>query len=340
MTAFICRPGSGLRRVFIFLLVPIAFILITGGTACGKPKENRKTSGWIFSASTWLSTGQTGFTHTAGNPLAGDPTSELVYDGIDSYTVELAAEYRLRRWFVRGLVGYGAVSSGALTDDDYVSALGADFFLTTAPGEQRISSTRAEMEGDDLLYGTFDAGGYFFYNRRLKLRGYLGYLFLTEKLQAGGHAQIECTSIFFCAPAGTLPTTTGITISNTAEWNAMKMGLGVSLHVWRNLKLDLDAAFIPLAFLNSEDIHHLRTDLSQSPSALSEGQGLGYTFEAMAVYNVWSSLFIKAGYRYWDLRVDNGVDKIFAANGMTAKSVLNEFHTYRHGAVLGVEFRY
>lgn len=333
-------PGVALNYILISLsLISLVLVSPADGVAKGKPNHKKKTSGWIFSASTWLSTGQTDLNIAPISAFGGDPISELTYQDIDSYTAELSAEYRYKRWFVRGMVGYGAVS-GTLIDDDYISAEAATFFSTSIAGEHRFSRSQGDVEDDDLLYASFDAGRYFLNTKRLRIRGYFGYLFLTEKLQSLGHTQIECTSPFLCRSVGTKAGAGMLSISNTNEWHAMKLGISASFHVLKKLKMEFDAAFLPLAFLNNEDIHFLRTDLSQSPSGASTGQGLGYNIEATLIYNIWSSLFIKAGYRYWSLEVNDGVTTFFRANGTRRKVALNDFNTYRHGAVIGVEFRY
>ncbi len=340
MSFLIRWPGVALNYIFIFLSI---FGLILGspadGVAKGKPEHKKPTSGWIFSASTWLSTGHTESTFGGSSRFSGDPISVLNYQDVDSYTLELSGEYRNKNWFTRGLIGYGTVS-GTLIDDDFISAEAAAFFSTSIAGEHRFSRSRGDLKGESLHYATFDAGRNFLKTKKFRIRGYLGYLFLKEKLQSLGHTQLECTSVFLCRAVGVTAGAGMLSISNTAEWHAMKMGMGFSFQVLKKIKIELDGAFIPLAFLDSEDIHHLRTDLSQSPSFLDTGQGLGYSIDALVIYNVWSRFFIKAGYRYWSLNVDDGVSTFFRSDGTSGKSALTGFDTYRHGAVVGVELRF
>lgn len=322
----------------VFLILSLPFL----AQAKSKTSPNSKpvsTFDWTFSVGSWISTGETDSNHTSSSILFGDPTSELTFQDLTGYTGELEIQVRRKRLFARALIGYGG-GSGELLDDDYLSAFGASLIGTSQSGEHRFSRTLHDVDVEDMLYTQLDAGGYFFQNRRLRMGAYIGYQFWAEEYQAMGVTQLECTSTLICFSPGTLSNTGQKVITNTIEWHSMRMGFDLSYKPFKRWYLDLDLAFIPLAFVGNDDIHHLRTDLAQSPSTEDSGQGLGLTFEGMVRYHLFPNFFIKAGYRLWHLQSDNGTTVFYFSSGNSSKTVLNDFNSFRHGGVLSLEYRY
>jgi hypothetical protein len=295
---------------------------------------------WTFSVATWISEGETNWNHTAGTVLLGDPTSELVYSGSRAYTAEFEALVDKDPWYGRFVFGYGAGDTGELIDDDYLSAAGATNFGTSVAGEHRYSRTLSDARITDMLYTQLDIGKHIYKKNNLKLSAFMGYQFWSEEYQAEGVNQLECTSIgVLCSAPGTISNLGQRVITNTANWHSMRMGLRTEFKAAKLVDFNLDAAIIPLTYLSNSDVHHLRTDLAKDPSIRHTGIGWGYNVEGTVRFNVYSNIFLKAGYRYWKLEVNNG-DTIFfgAAGGASNKLELNKFTSYRHGGTVGLEY--
>ncbi len=81
------------------------------------------------------------------NPLLGNPTSTLTYDGIDANSLEFVLGVRNEtRTFFKGFVGGGWLDGGSLDDEDFFA------------GQIKFSDTYSELDGDGLVYGTMDVG--------------------------------------------------------------------------------------------------------------------------------------------------------------------------------------
>ena len=292
---------------------------------------------WTYSIGTWIGTGQTDFNHTSGYYLHGDPTSELFYRDLRGYSGEFLGKVNWRRWFARGLAGYGG-GFGELIDDDFVSAAGAAFYATSQSGEHRYSRTLSDVNMVDMLYAQFDVGGHFYRSPRLKLGAYMGFHYWAEQYNAEGVTQLECTSALLCDPPGTSGFAGQSTITNSLRWHGMRIGLTSTLQVLNGLELNLDGGFLPLAFVDNEDTHHLRVDLAQNPSVQDSGLGLGYTLEGTVHYRFHPRLSVKVGYRYWHMQVNDGTATFYLPGGFAGDTPLNKLETYRHGGLLGVDY--
>jgi hypothetical protein len=294
---------------------------------------------WTFSISTWVNEGETNWNHNAGSVLLGDPTSELFYKGSRAYTAEFQAVVDNGPWFARFLFGYGAGDTGELIDDDYLSAAGATFFGTSVSGEHRFSRTLSDASIEDMLYTQLDMGIPIYKTKKLIVSAFMGYQFWSEEYQAKGITQLECTGIgVLCSAPGTVSNVGQKVITNTANWHSMRLGLRTVFQVAKKLDFNIDTAIIPVTYLSNSDIHHLRTDLAKSPSIKHTGVGWGYNVEGTVRFNIYSSIFLKAGYRYWKLEVNSGDTIFFAAGGGSSKVELNKFTSYRHGGTVGLEY--
>jgi len=300
--------------------------------------------------STWISQGNTKWSHNASGPnfpnnLLGNPSSELDYKDVWSNVVELHGQVSLRNGlFFRGQFGYGGIDDGTLIDDDYVSAAGASFFGTTVSGPQRISRTESDIDGSNLWYLNADVGYKFltFAGGRGSLKGFVGYQYWTEKYEAKGINQLECTAVgTFCDPIGPVSNVGQTTvITNEVEWNSIRLGLEGGYQITRRFSISGSAAFIPYTSLKNEDIHHLRTDLRQDPSFSMSGTGIGANFDVSVSYMIVKQLFFDLGYRYWWLKVTDGDWNSHPAGGPTIPAELNEFQTIRQGVTLGLNYKF
>ncbi|WP_447973125.1 hypothetical protein [Nitrospira sp. Kam-Ns4a] len=284
--------------------------------------------------STWLAEGQTRWSHNASgvNPSLGNPTSRLTYKDV----VTTVAQIRGRVTFANGLFvtadyGYGTIGGGRLTDDDFLA------------GQVRCCSTHSDLPGDDLWYVNGAVGGEVltFFDRRGSLKVFGGFQYWRETLITTGVTQVVCTSPgVLCNPAGTVSNIGQPAVTNQASWSSLRVGVESGLQVLSRLRLDAAAAFIPYTFLDNKDIHHLRTDLQQSPSFSMRGTGIGANVEGTVSLMLMEGLYLTSGYRFWWVQITDGTWTNHPVSGRSSSVPLTEFRTMRQGATVGLAFTF
>ncbi len=319
----------------------------TISTAAPVPiKTKPKTVGFEAKVGSWLSTGETQWSHNASSlsSLVGNPTSKLTYKDVGTNIVEFGGKLTvLERAFLRADYGFGGIGGGRLTDDDYLSAAGATFYGTATPGAQLVSRTHSDINGNDVRYLNIDLGFTFyqFPNGKGSLSTFFGYQNWREAQSASGVTQVICTAVgTFCRAPGTVTNSGRTVISNTTSWNSLKVGVEGDYNVWSRVTLGGKVAFIPYASLENRDIHHLRTDLAQNPSFKMTGNGLGVNAEGTVSVRLVSTLFLDLGYRFWYLSVSDGTWQSFSRTGAVSTAQLKELSTMRQGATLGLRYTF
>src|SRR5574340_688584 len=181
----------------------------------------------------WLSTGETTWSHTAGQPALGSPTSTLTYDNVVGHSGELFfTRYLLQTWFVRGNAGLGTVRRGSLDDEDF------------AAQQVKFSETTSPVEGGNLRYATLDFGKVLLegIGGRPQLHAFVGYQYWSERYNAYG-----LTDLFGGPGLGTnVPV-----ISNETRWNSLRTGLGARYDSGP-YTFSLDVAYVPYADLHNQ----------------------------------------------------------------------------------------
>ncbi len=262
------------------------FFLFVGSADSKEKREIYKGSKLSISAGTWISTGQTTWNHDASkvSSTLGNPTSELIYEDLDSNVFEVEGELRLPlRFFLRTRFGFGVIDEGRLIDDDFVSATGATFFSATQSGAHRISRTSSNIDGDYIWHLGFDLGYKLWISKskRSFLKSFLGFQHWQENVVATGVTQLECTAVgSFCNASGTVTNVGQKAITNKMGWRSVRIGLEGAHWINKWLRFETQLAFIPYSRLLNQDIHHLRTDLQQDPSFEMSGTGIGYNLKA------------------------------------------------------------
>ncbi|GKS58199.1 hypothetical protein YTPLAS18_17260 [Nitrospira sp.] len=277
------------------------------------------------------------------DPTVGNPSSRLQYKDVGVNFIELKGRVNLlNRFFVRGTFGFADIGGGRLTDDDFVSGQGAAFYGTATPGAQRISRTFSDIKGDNSWYGVLEAGGRLvnFPHHRGHLDAFIGYRYYFQRHVATGVAQAECTSTAFCDPVGTISHVRDDVISNEQRWQSVELGLDVEYRLLRRLSVYGSGAFLPVNWLNNEDVHYLRTDLRQDPSFRMSGWGIGANLEAGATVAILSQLFLDVGYRFWWNQVLDGQWENFPVGGGGVEVPLREFRSTRQGLTLALRYRF
>ncbi len=330
------RGGGGPTAIGLLLAACLAadggWLAPRAAHAQARADETRKEKIRIqIKPSAWLTEGQTRWSHNASgvNPSLGNPTSRLTYRDVGT----TVAQIRGRVTFANGLFvtadyGYGTIGGGRLTDDDFLA------------GPARYSSTHSDLRGDDLWYVTGAVGGEVlaFFDG---LRVFGGFQYWRETLIATGVTQVVCTSPgVLCNPAGTVSNVGQPAVTNQASWSSLRVGVESGMQVLSRLRLDAAAAFIPYTFLDNKDIHHLRTDLQQSPSFSMRGTGLGANVEGTVSLRLMEGLYLTGGYRFWWVQITEGTWTNHPVAGRSSSVPLTEFRTLRPGATVGLAYTF
>lgn len=342
-----------MRRVLHTAAVVVIAILSHGhlvyaGSPSGDGKETRPLR-LDVGLSAWISTGKTTWSHDASgvNPALGNPSSRLDYKDVAANFVELSAKATLReRLFVRAAFGFADIGGGRLVDDDFVSADGAAAFGTAVTGAHRFSRTFSNVEGSHSWYlqGEVGARVLAFPRHRGHLDLFAGFQYWTQRHQATGVTQVECTALspspIQCSPAGTVSNAGETVITNTQIWRSIALGFDTEIRLHRRVSLTGRAAFLPLTWLTNEDVHHLRTDLQQNPSFRMTGWGIGAQLEGGASLQLLSRLFFDVGYRFWWNRTLDGEWENFPVGGSGVTVPLTQFRTSRQGLTFGLRYAF
>ena len=264
----------------------------------------------------WLSTGETTWNHTAGDPSLGSPTSVLTYDRLEGHSAELYFQRYFREtWFLRGEAGIGTIRKGSFDDEDFAS------------GQVKFSDTTSPVEGGALRYFTLDVGKVILQRgpRRPEAHLFVGYQYWSERYDAYGS-----TDLFGDPGLGTnVPV-----ISNEFRWNSIRAGMG-GRYASGPYTFSLDVAFVPYTDLHNRDFHYLRGDLGGVPNVYMNGSGTGWELEAELRRALAKNLDLGVGLRYWALKADGTIN---LGGGEPLR--LNQFESRRGGITATLGWRY
>lgn len=346
-----CLTPMAMQRL-LHTVATVACLLVLHGLqahAAAPPGNGTPTRPLRFDVglSAWITTGNTTWSHNASgvSSALGNPSSTLDYKDVAANFVELSAKATLReRWFARAAFGFADIGGGRLVDDDFVSAEGAASFGTTVSGAHRFSRTFSNVEGSQSWYVQGEVGGraWTFPRRRGRLDLFAGFQYWTQRHQATGVTQLECTALapspIQCNPAGTVSNAGETVITNTQIWRSIELGLDTEIRLHRRVSVTGRAAFLPITWLTDEDVHQLRTDLQQNPSFRMTGWGIGAQLEGGASVQLLSRLFFDVGYRFWWNRTLDGEWENFPVGGGGVTVPLTQFRTSRQGVTFGLRY--
>ena len=315
------RKGLCVGLGSVSLIGACVFALVAPAQA-----EEFKYEGAVLGVGVGLSTGQTDWNHDSKSALLGNPTSELIYDDTDVFSLELYGRLPLpEKFFIRGNVGLGIeeIGDGNFRDDDFL------------PGQVLSSSTDSIIPDTDLFYVGVDIGREVakFDERRGSLSLFAGFQYWREEYAAFGLFN-RLTSV------QTIPTNSPV-ISNEVEWKSFRLGALGSYKMNDKVTWSADLAFIPYTDMHNEDSHLLRTslaDLGPVPNIIMDGDGYGFEGEIGVAYHFtpnWTAAF---DVRYWTLMSDG--DIVFGPNSTTPSAALplNDLDTYRFGVNARVSY--
>jgi len=297
------------------------------------------------STSVWSSGGQTSWAHNASglNSIWGNPTSELIYENIDSKIAEVSIRLPVNNGNMHFSLGGGTIHHGLLVDDDYVSASGATYYGATVSGAHRISRTHSDVTGSGLYYLSAEYHPEFFkFNiASVPLQLYAGLQYWKEDYVAQGVRQLECTDSTasngrtFCNMEGFNGYNNQNVISNKVIWTTWYLGAKSQLELSEAMSLRMKVNYSPFTYLSNEDVHHLRSDLHQNPSFSMTGFGQAIDLQLDWRYHFQDWAEVSLGYRYWDRKVTSG-DWYSNSNFGTSKAPLAHMRTTRKGVTLAL----
>ncbi len=312
-------------------LVAVPSLTWADDTEPVKPRLELSLNSWLFT------NGETKWSHDASglDSRLGNPTSKLTYKDNNSHIIELSGKFNIdKRWFVRADVGFSVVfHRGTLTDDDYTSVGGQHLFSQTT---SNITGSGTQYVNADVGFHVLDYPGH-----RGNLEVFGGYQYWRTQYEASGITQVVCTPSGIpgigCNPAGTVSNQGQVVITNTTQWHSFRVGVQTEYRLTRRFSVEGKVAFIPVSYLQNDDIHHLRNDLQQNPSFSMSGIGVGADAEAGVRYMFYRGWFVNAGYRFWWNRVVGDGDwKNYPVGASSSSAPLTEFQTMRYGVTLGL----
>jgi hypothetical protein len=224
------------------------------------------------------------------DPSGAFLNSRLTYDNMSIFSAEAYGRFDLNTgWFLKGLIGGGGFHHGTLTDEDF------------PPGISPYSATLSVIDNSFPFYASADVGYNLIRGPDFRLGAFAGYNYLQENVSAQGCGQVA-TNPFICGPVA-IPNQVKVITQNN-NWNSARVGLNGEVEVNR-FKLGVDAAWLPMVWLQGTDAHWLR--IGDDPGDFSgpvpeDGKGWGYQLEAVLSYRVTELISVGVGGRYWHMQ--------------------------------------
>jgi outer membrane protease len=255
--------------------------------------------------------------------------SRLTYDNLSILSAEAYGRFDLNTgWFLKGLVGGGGFRKGTLTDEDF------------PPGISPYSATLSVLDESFPLYASVDGGYNLFRGPDFRVGAFVGYNYMREVVSAQGCGQIA-TNPFICG-VFTIPATIKV-ITQDNNWGSLRVGLNGEVDITKQLRLSVDAAWLPMVWLNGTDAHWLR--ISAFPGDFSgpipeDGTGWGYQLEGVLSYRVTDSISVGVGGRYWHMQTNGLTHFEGHINGFSALPQPVDWRTDNYGVFLqtGLKF--
>ena len=218
----------------------------------------------------------------------GDPTtlnSRLTWSGQGGLATEGFGRIdHVSGVFVKGVIGGVNIAHAHMHDEDF------------PPGLTPYSNTRSATRHGRDIYASADIG-YTVDGDGWRLGGFIGYAYLSQRLNAYGCTQVA-TNNAICGP-GQVPANQ-LTLSENEHWQSLRVGLSGDIKLTERLKLAGEAAWLPRMNFSSSDNHWLRPDINPLKET---GLGRnGYQVESVLSYAMTENFDIGVGARYWALR--------------------------------------
>lgn len=282
-----------------------------------------------FGARYWYSSGRLAKDLYDDPRFTNDIVSRLTYDGLTANSFEVFGKIALpSSLFIKGYAGISGLAKGSLNDEDF------------PPLTNPYSSTMSSQSGGRLGYMTADLGYGFAVNPATQVSLFAGYGYVGEKVNAYGCNQVG-SNPFICVP--TIGASV-LAITENAQWHAARLGVGVEFKPIEKLTLSMEAAWLPVVQLRSQDTHWLRlgsTFGSFSGPIPETAAGTGFQLEALLAYQVWDCFSVGLGGRYWRFDARGGADLEQMIVGITNPATQPiEFVSERYGVFLQGSYKF
>jgi hypothetical protein len=279
-----------------------------------------------FGANVWLSKGDSVWEHKVEFVPGIFGGSRLKFRDVTSNIFGADGDLVLwNRLVLTAAGGWGTPDGGDLIDEDLISGV-------------NFSRTRSRIDDGHIYFGNV-AIGYRLADwvhpapRRGFLDLLIGYQYWQEEYEAFGLAD-------FLGFTGEVPQNTKV-ITHTWTWHSVRVGGRAFFPFPYGLGVRASGFVLPWSSARVEDVHHLRTDLAQNPSVLTEATGgFGWQLEGAITWTFWQGLGVEAGYRHWKIRLTDGNATFRAANGESSELEIKELSTERGGPFVGLYWRF
>ena len=282
----------------------------------------------------WFSGGTIRFAFTNGNPLFGNPTSTLDWDGMAAHTGEVFArlDHRPSGVFVKGIFGMGSIRKGHIDDLD---------FLVT---QFTFSDTTSKITGGNLTFAMADIGWAFWPAPDIRLGVFVGYHYWREKVTANG---VLCNQASFiiatCASAGAVPVGFDVAVlAYEPTWHAVRLGVEGKVAFAERWSVNAEIAAVPYAVVQNKDSHLLRqssADLGPAPNVITNSKyAFGVEAEVLINYALTPNIEIGGGLRYWGLMSRSG--KVTFGPAFATPNEMTKFDQQRYGVLLQVKGKF
>jgi hypothetical protein len=266
----------------------------------------------------------------AGDINGNNPNilSELTWDDIESYQVKFQGNLVWPNIIaLRGLADYGWISDGENQDSDYY-------------GDNRTwEFSRSNNNSDDGdVWDVSLAVGYPFRTGKNVIGT------ITPLVGYSYHEQnLKITDGFQTIPAtGPFP---GLDSSYDTEWKGP--WLGIDMH-FKAAEIKTFAHRFETFFsyeyhwadYEAEGNWNLRDDFEHPKSFEHDADGNGWIIRAGFNFVLQRHIAVNFNFDYQDWSTDNGTDKVFFADGATAKTRLNELNWTSYALSLGLSVRF
>jgi hypothetical protein len=269
-----------------------------------------------------ISSGKSDWRHEAPVPEFGVLSSRLRFEDVRAPIVGLDGDFVWRRLVVTAAGGWGAVYDGELIDEDFLENF-------------TFSRTRSSVDDGRVAFASATVGYRLVDWRRLRrfpgqqvfVDVLVGYQWWHERYEAFG---IKDDGV---------PSSVRV-LTHEWTWHSLRVGARLHTPLGRGFGLRASGFVLPWSSLVVEDVHHLREDLAQNPSIRTEATGgFGVQLEAAIAYRIWERLGLEAGYRYWQLRMNDG-DVVFrgADGGSSPALELKHAETHRQGLFVTISY--
>ena len=297
--------------------------------------------GWFTQANAkW----QISFPYTTSSGVVGKIESRLDYRKIDSPLVIMTAGGNVAPRFAFDVIyGYGSITGGRGTDTDR--------FLPSSGGGVEFSKSTNSLDGEVRLWGiNFTYNTKRFADKEAGHWGFvLGFLHYGDRLQMTN--AVQTVSVPFDGtnflPVGPFPPNQVLSSTFDFSWDLLKAGVVHQAELAKGFSYSGTLSVYPYVDYQGEGYWNLRAGTTpsdfriQSPNFIQKSnKGYGYEASLGLAYDLSEKVELSAGYRYFYLYAENGIDTVYFADGSALQSTLDWVTVTRHGAYAELLFKF